>query len=147
MKILLAIDNSSFSEAATNALIEQVRSQGAHVRVLHVIELYALFPLGKQVGPEVAVASEEHRHQAGALVAKAAKALRSAGFEDVTTEVEQGNPKVAILDIATEWKANLIVLGSHGGKGLERFPMGSVSEAVVRHAPCSVLVARIRPKL
>ncbi len=147
MKILLPIDGSKFSEAATQTLIAQFHPKETQVRVLHVIELYPLFPVGRQVGPELAVASEEHHHQASALVAKAAKALRSAGFDHVTTVVEQGNPKVVILDIATEWKPDLIMLGSHGQKGLERFPMGSVSETVARHAPCSVQIARIHPKL
>jgi nucleotide-binding universal stress UspA family protein len=146
LKVLLAIDDSKFSEAAIQTLVTQARPKETEVRVVHVIELYPLFPLGKQVGPEIAVASEEHRHQAGALVAKAAKALREAGFDRVTTEIEQGNPKIAILDIARDWKADLIILGSHGRKGLERFPMGSVSEAVARYAPCSVQIARIRPK-
>jgi len=143
LKILLAIDDSKFSEAATQTLIAQFRPKETEVRVLHVIELYPLFPVGKQLCPELAVASEEHLHQARALVARTAKALHNAGFDRVTTAVEQGNPKVAILDIAAEWKVDLIILGSHGRKGLERFPMGSVSEAVARHAPCSVQVVRI----
>jgi nucleotide-binding universal stress UspA family protein len=146
LRVLLAIDDSRFSEAAIQTLLTQARPRDTEVRVVHVIELYPLFALGKQVGAEIAVASEEHRHQAGAVVAKAAKALREAGFDRVTTEIEQGSPKVAILDIARDWKADLIVLGSHGRKGLERFPMGSVSEAVAQYAPCSVQIARIRPK-
>jgi len=144
LKILLAIDDSKFSEAATQALIAQVRPKEPEVRILHVIELYPLFPVGGQAGPEVALASEEHRHQASALVAKTAKTLQSAGFERVTTAVEVGNPKFIVLDAATDWKADLIILGSHGQKGLNRFPMGSVSEAVARHAPCSVQIVRIR---
>jgi len=147
LKVLLAIDNSKFSEAATQTLTAQFRPKETEVRVLHVIELYPLFPVGKQLGPELAVASEEHRHQAGALVASAAKALRNAGFDRVTTAVEQGNPKVAILDSAAEWEVDLIILGSHGEKDWTRFLMGSVSEAVVRHAQCSVQVVRIRPGL
>jgi nucleotide-binding universal stress UspA family protein len=145
LRILLAIDDSKFSEAATQTLIAQLRPKEHEVRILHVIELYPLFPASGQTGAELAVASEEHRHQASALVAKAAKALQSADFERVTTTVEVGNPKFIVLDLAAEWKADLIVLGSHGRTGLGRFPMGSVSEAVARHAPCSVQIVRIRP--
>jgi len=145
LRILLAIDDSKFSEAATQSLIAQVQRKGTEVCILHVIELYPLLPAGGQTGAELAVASEEHRHQAGALVAKTATALQNAGFERVTTTVEVGNPKFIVLDFAAEWKADLIMLGSHGQRGLGRFPMGSVSEAVARYAPCSVQIVRIRP--
>lgn len=143
MKILLAIDNSRFSETATQTLIAQVRPDQAEVRVLHVIEVYPLYPPGKRLGPDLAVASEEHRHQAEELVARSARTLRDAGFR-VTTNVEQGDPKVVVLDTAEKWKADLVMLGSHGEKNWTRFLMGSVSDAVVRHAPCSVQVVRIR---
>jgi len=147
LKVLLAIDNSKFSEATTQTLIAQVRPKETEVRVLHVIELYPLFSAEKQPATELAVASEEHHHHAEALVARTSKALRDAGFDRVTTAVGQGDPKTVVLDSAEEWKADLIMLGSHGEKDWTRFPMGSVSEAVVRHAPCSVQVVRIRPGL
>lgn len=144
LKVLLAIDNSKFSEAATQTLIAQVRPNQTEVRVLHVIEVYPLYSASQRLGPDVAVASEEHRREAEALVEQTARALRDAGFR-VTTAVEQGDPKVVVIDTAEEWKADLIMLGSHGEKDWTRFLMGSVSEAVVRHAPCSVQVVRIRP--
>jgi nucleotide-binding universal stress UspA family protein len=143
LKVLLAIDNSKFSEAATRSLIGQIRPNQTEVRVLHVIEVYPLHSAGKQLAPELAVASEEHRHHADALLARTSKALRDAGFDRVTTAVGQGDPKVVVLDTAAEWNADLIVLGSHGEKDWSRFLMGSVSEAVVRHAQCSVQVVRI----
>ena len=85
---------------------------------------------------------EAETKQAQALVTKVADGLRSNGLK-VTTAVEQGEPKSKILDAAEQWHADLIVLGSHGRTGLERFSMGSVSDAVARHAPCSVEVVRI----
>jgi nucleotide-binding universal stress UspA family protein len=60
-----------------------------------------------------------------------------------TADVEPGNPKSAIIDAANKWHADLIVLGSHGRSAVQRFLMGSVSEAVVRHAHCSVEIVRI----
>ncbi len=146
MKVLLAIDNSKFSEAATQTLIAQVRPSQTEVRVLHVIEVYPLYSANQRLGPDLAVASEEHRHEAEELVARAARVLRDAGFQ-VTTAVEQGDPKIVVIDTAAEWNADLIMLGSHGEKDWTRFLMGSVSEAVVRHARCSVQVVRIRPGL
>ena len=145
MKILLAIDNSKFSEAATQTLIAQVRPNQAEVQVLHVIEVYPLYSDNKRSKPDLAVASEEHRHDAEALVARSTQALRDAGFR-VTKHIIQGDPRVVVLDTAEKWKADLVMLGSHGEKDWTRFLIGSVSDAVVRHAPCSVQVVRIRPE-
>jgi len=78
------------------------------------------------------------------LVARAGQKLRDAGFQ-VTTAIEEGNPKVVIIDSATEWPADLIIVGLHGRKGLDRLLIGSVSEAVARHARCSG-ANRARPK-
>ena len=83
----------------------------------------------------------ESKH-AEVFVAQTAEVLRSKGLK-ATTAVEQGDPKSKIIDEAEKWKADLIVLGSHGRKALDRFLMGSVSGAVARHAPCSVEIVRI----
>ena len=80
------------------------------------------------MAPEITeyIPPKESAEEAKALVAKAAGALRSAGV-NVTTAIVQGDPKSVILDDAKTWGADLIVLGSHGRKGLERFLVGSVS--------------------
>jgi len=61
----------------------------------------------------------------------------------VDTVVEWGNPKSKIIDAAAQWHADLIVLGSHGRTGLDRFLTGSVVDTVMRHAHCSVELVRI----
>ncbi len=81
------------------------------------------------------------REQAKDLVEKAAAKLREANFS-VSTELVEGDPKSQIIDAANEWRADMIVLGSHGRTGLNRFLMGSVSQDVVRHAHCSVEIVR-----
>jgi nucleotide-binding universal stress UspA family protein len=60
----------------------------------------------------------------------------------VATEIRRGDARQEILDSAAEWHSDVIVLGSHGRHGLDRFLLGSVSESVVRHATCSVDVVR-----
>lgn len=57
-----------------------------------------------------------------------------------------GTPEEAILDEAEKWDADLIVVGSHGFKGLDRFLLGSVSHDVAIHAPCSVEIVRSKRK-
>lgn len=145
MRILLAIDDSKFSEGAVETVIEQRRPHSTEVRVLHVVEPPPL--LVARVGgyePALQNASEFQKQHAEVLVAKTAELLRARSLK-VTTAVEVGDPKSQILDAAEEWHADLIVLGSHGRKGLNRFLMGSVSEAVARHACCSVEIVRICP--
>jgi nucleotide-binding universal stress UspA family protein len=141
MKILLAIDNSKFSEAAAQSLAGQFRSQDTEVRVLHVVEPIAISE-PPEMSPGYYPELEDQLPQARELVDRAAKSLASAGFR-VTTSVATGDARSVILDDAAEWQADLIVLGSHGRKGVGRFFLGSVSETVARHARCSVQIVRI----
>ena len=145
MKILLAIDDSKFSEAAIEAVIRQATPQETEVRVLHVIEPILIYPDDQAwgYGPEAPQVLKEQRKEAEELVARAGQTLREKNFK-VMTAVEEGNPKEVIIDSAAEWHADLIVVGSHGRKGLDRFFMGSVSEAVARHAHCSVQIVRVQ---
>lgn len=147
MTILLAIDDSEFSEAAQRAVAAQA-SKDAKVWVLHVLEPPSTL-LGREMGghqPEFEAVWKARREQAKALVAKAADRLRDAGL-NATPILEEDDPKSRIIDLATEWRADLIVLGSHGRTGLNRFLIGSVSEAVARHAPCSVEIVRLPREL
>ena len=145
-RILLAVDNSKFSEAASQLLIEQVRPNETEVRVLHVVEPLP-FLVARGIGgydPALDKVKEARTKQAENLVSKIAETLRAKGLK-VSTAVAKGDPKSRILDAAEQWKAELIVLGSIGQTGLERFLVGSVSDAVARHAHCSVEVVRVRP--
>ncbi len=140
MKILLAIDDSMFSEAATKAVIKQFQPEKAIVRVFHVVTPPQMDPkwMRSNSGPMV--------EEGEKLVEQAAETLREAGFSQVTTMVQEGEARSLILDQADSWPADIVVLGSHGKKGLTRFLLGSVSEAVSRYAPCSVAIIRIPPE-
>jgi nucleotide-binding universal stress UspA family protein len=147
MRILLPVDDSPYSQEAVRSLVAEFQTRGTEVRVLHVIESVAAYLTADMV-PEIVVDTAkieaERLKQSTTLVADTARKLRDAGF--ATSEaVERGDPKSVILDVAEEWHADLIVLGSHGLKGLNRFLLGSVSDAVSRHAACSVQVVRVRP--
>lgn len=148
MKILLAVDDSRFSQAAIQMVLKTARPQESEVRVLHVLEP-VIFPPEAQTWtslPVYAEMMEQQRRDAAKHVMEAAEVLSAAGFKDVSHDVEEGNPKVVIVDEAKKWGVDLIVLGSHGRKGLDRFLLGSVSEAVARHADCSVELVRIAAK-
>lgn len=102
-------------------------------------------PLMGEMGAQIVDTSaleQAELTQAKALVDEAAQRLRVARL-NVTTAVEEGDPKSKIIDHAAQWHADLIVLGSHGRRGIDRFLLGSVSEAVSRHATCSVEIVRV----
>jgi nucleotide-binding universal stress UspA family protein len=146
---LLAIDDSKYSRAAIRKVVAQVRTKETTVCVLHVdepITAYISAGMVPHFVPYVTEVERDRKQQGKALVRRAARELRKAGFK-VSEAVEAGDPKAQIIDRAAEWKANLIVVGSHGLTGLNRFLMGSVSDAVVRHADCSVEVVRIPTSL
>ena len=147
MRILLAIDDSKFSEAAVHTVSARSWPLATEVRVLHVLEAPSLL-LGREIAAhdeQFEAAWKALRDRATALVANAAEVLRRSGL-NVTAGLVEGDPKSQIIDVASEWNADLIVLGSHGRKGFDRFSMGSVSEAVVRYAHCSVEIVRIPAK-
>ncbi len=140
MKTLLAIDGSKFSETAAQAIAKQFRPQDSEVRVLSVVEPLTTGPT-PQMAPGYYPELEDQKREAKILVERTAKMLAEAGFR-TSTLVLAGDAKMMILDEAADWKADLIVVGSHGRKGLGRFLLGSVSEAVARHSKCSVEIVR-----
>jgi nucleotide-binding universal stress UspA family protein len=147
MKILLAIDDSRFSEAALGMLIAQNQPSKTTVRVLHVVE-----PIETAYYPELTPPYpmnfndiKKKRMKGGRdLASRASAKVQAAGFKRVDSSVRLGHVRTTIVDAAAKWHANLIVIGSHGGRGLARLLLGSVSEYVARHAPCSVQIVRTR---
>lgn len=151
VKMLLAIDDSAFSVVALESLATQFKPDSAEVHVLHVAESAKLTefpPLSFGTGPafagEYAVLLEKWRQNALDLVSQAAKRLQAAGFKAKPVFLE-GDAKRDILNYACRWAADVIVVGSHGRGGLDRFLLGSVSEATARHAHCSVFIVRSSP--
>jgi nucleotide-binding universal stress UspA family protein len=147
MKILLAIDDSPSSRAAVAAVIGQFRPDAAEVHVLNVVEWPKGLPLSISFGegPTAAADLIASRNQAfrdaEAMTSRAARQLLAAGFQ-TKAEVVAGAAREAILEYAANWPADMIVIGSHGRKGLDKLLLGSVSEHVVRRAACSVQVVR-----
>ena len=148
MKILLAMDESTYSQEALRAVLLQFQPKGCEVLVLHVVEpvsAYVSADLYPHLVKQMAEVEASRHKQAKHLVNQTAGELAAAGFK--TSEmVEEGSPAGKIMDRASEWDADLIVLGSHGLTGLNRLLMGSVSAAVSRHAHCSVEVVRLAAK-
>jgi len=147
MKILLAIDDSRHSEAAVRSVAERPWPPGTEVKVIHVVEFATSALARGDLWPTPPVDLSQLRQveveRAKRLVEKAADDLRAKSLP-VTTEVLEGNPKSRVLHVVEEWEPDLLVLGSHGRTGLTRFFLGSVSEALARHARCSVEIVKLK---
>ncbi len=147
-QVLLALDSSDFSTKAIAAVRRQFRPDQARIHLLHVIDPMTYLPLYQTPVRDIEridALRAENRKQAEEFVGQAATELRKAGFE-VTLSIEEGEPRTTIIDAAANLHADLIVLGSHGRRGLSRLLLGSVSEFVARHASCSVEIVRPVPR-
>lgn len=150
MNILLAVDMSECSDAAVNAIPSQFAPHGHDVKVLHAADWQRhlpsayLFAQGPHAADAVLETKAQRLRDAQAYVDRVASTLRAAGFSVTTDVIPEGDPRTVILDAAANWPADLVIVGSHGRTGLDRFLLGSVAERIVRHAPCSVEVVRRR---
>jgi nucleotide-binding universal stress UspA family protein len=142
VKILLAIDDSKCSEAAVQPVLQQMRPEESEVCILHVVKPLVIIPRSYIGQVENLEAAQQERWKEGKELAESTgQRLCKAGFT-VHTDVEEGDPRTAIIDYAAHWTTDLIIMGSHGKKGLDKLLIGSVSEAVLRHAHCSVEIVR-----
>ncbi|MGD9589552.1 MAG: universal stress protein [Pyrinomonadaceae bacterium] len=146
MKILIATDGSEFSLLAVEKACEFIERyrDAAEVRLVSIYE-------APTVATEPFMTLPDHYEGIRKSVEKLSdgyvESARAAINERlpriaVVKEVAMGVPGRTIVEIAEEWGADLIVVGSHGRGFWSRALMGSVSDAVVNHAPCSVLVVR-----
>lgn len=143
MKILLGIDDSPFSHAALEFVRKASWAPNSKVIVISAVRP-AVMTYSEVYVPPAAVVEEmleEQKKVHQELVSQAEKDLRGAGLT-TETRVPIGDPREAIVDAATEERADLVVVGSHGRSGLTKLLMGSVASHVVTHAPCSVLVVK-----
>ena len=142
MKILVGIDDSKFSTNLVRALVTQFRTENAEILALHVLE--PVEPVAPpEMSPGYAPELEDQKKPAFILLQRIADELRRAGFR-VETAVEMGDARETIIEKAITWNAELILVGSHGQRGIQSFLLGSVSESVARHAKCSVEIVRMR---
>jgi nucleotide-binding universal stress UspA family protein len=148
MKILLAVDGS---EAGLVAVEETARTpwpEGSMVRIVSVTDIP--FPTQQWAMPmptgsyEKLERSFEERSAENTAQAMARFGEIAGAQTEMTARTLKGDPKIAILDEAERWGADLIVVGTHGYNAMERLWLGSVSRAVASHAKCSVEIARRR---
>jgi nucleotide-binding universal stress UspA family protein len=135
-RILVAIDGSPISEQVFEQAIELARKDAGQMLVFHGIELSS--PSYVTLSSAVL---EKQTEQAKALIQSYADQAKKQGIAVAFTHYV-GDPGINICDLAQSWKADLIILGRRGLKGLAEFIAGSVSNHVMHHAPYSVLVVQ-----
>lgn len=149
MKILLATDGAKQGAAAIEMLKRLVIQSGDQVVLVSVVDLPLPVGMDIYVGyvPDTSELEKSARETASRVLSDAAETLRKDFGEkdvEIKTELLFGSPESRIVELAEEIKPDLVVVGSHDYSAWERLLIGSVSDAVVHHAPCSVLVVRCR---
>jgi nucleotide-binding universal stress UspA family protein len=136
-RILLATDLEPASSGAAAEALELARDLGAELLVVSVIDPGTLRLPGGRFGARVDQVRATREAAAQELVAEG----RATGVR-VSFLIWEGDPGESIVDAAQSEGADLVVVGSHGRGSMSRFLIGSVSDHVVRNAPCPVLVVR-----
>ncbi|ACF13208.1 UspA domain protein [Chloroherpeton thalassium ATCC 35110] len=138
--ILVPTDFSEQAENAAEVAAAIARKVGAHIQLLHVIDLpsYVDSPSFRLIAE-----SSEIKQKADVQIEELAK---KAFFDGVTVSfsVEYDSPYQCVVDTAKRDDYELIVIGSHGTSGIEKFLIGSVTEKVIQFAPCPVLAVKNR---
>jgi nucleotide-binding universal stress UspA family protein len=141
-KILLGIDGSAHSLVAAASIASRKWPQDSVVRIVSVPEQPVPPADPSNVDRAVAArAREVIKKNCESAVGEARDIVGAAGIGTETCVLE-GSPKKRILEESKAWGADLIVVGSHGRRGVTRYLLGSVAEAVAMHAQCSVEVIR-----
>jgi nucleotide-binding universal stress UspA family protein len=139
-RILVTVDDDPIAAHAADVGIELARSVGAELAFVHAIDPSLTF------SPEAGLPADElslRLQQDGSRIMTDFRARLPVGTAALQF-IRQGDPGSEIVKAASEWPADLIVIGSHGRRGLTRAALGSVAETVMRHAPCPVLVVRAK---
>ncbi|MGE7600888.1 universal stress protein [Peribacillus sp. NPDC097675] len=137
--ILVAVDGSEEAEWALKKAIYLAKLSDATLVLAHIVDTRN-FPTIEAYDMNIRDRSETFAND---LLEKYKTEAIASGITSVITEVEYGSPKVKIpRDLAKKYTIDLIVCGATGLNAVERFLIGSVSEGIVRHSSCDVIIVR-----
>ena len=141
--IVVGTDGSDTATQAVSQAVDLAKSVGAKLELVSAYEPVSSQRLREERrnAPEDLQWAINPREDVDATLEVAAQVARAAGVP-VDVYSRQGDPADAILDVAEEQEADLIVVGNKGMTGAKRFLLGSVPNKVSHHAPCSVLIIR-----
>lgn len=146
MKVLIALDQSDCSDMAFQSVLKRTWPANSEFRLISVFEPIASTCVGWHAAyvPVTMIEAEQTLRQDRKKYMEEKVSEAKTCFKDskVDGRVIEGYPWQEIVDEASSWNADLIVVGSHGRSGLSRLFLGSVAEAVARHAACSVEIIK-----
>ena len=147
MKIILATDGTKYGQAAVEMLGKFNLGESDSVKIISVVDM--AFPLAIDIYggylPDTTELEKAARENAAKIIETTMATLNGffdSKMVDITSDILFGSPDSRIVETAEESAADLIVIGSHGYKQWERLLLGSISDSVVHHAHCSVLIVR-----
>jgi nucleotide-binding universal stress UspA family protein len=143
-RIMVAVDGSKISDLALQAATTLARNQDAKLCIVHVIDTA---PLAWDLDPMQIQNVQKTLRQVGqSTIDRARSVVQSGGLEAEARLVEIDSPGMhisgKIAEEAKNWSADLLVIGTHGRRGLTHLLLGSVAEATARIAPVPVLLVR-----
>lgn len=138
-KIVIAVDNDPTSERIALSGFQLGLQLNAEIALLSVVDLTMLITEGAVTPKEFAdITINDYKKNQQMLVDTVFKEHK------IWTFVEEGIPHEIILNVAKEWDADIIVLGTHGRTGFSHLIMGSVAEKIVRHSEIPVFIIPIK---
>ena len=151
-KILVAVDRSEQNKSVFDSAVTLAKATGATLMLLHVLSdnesgypslpTYAYYPMIDDRDFEVyRERLAEYKKWGLDLLQNLTEKATEAGVDSEYTQLT-GNPGRTICELADTWEADLIIVGSRGLKGIKEMFLGSVSNYVTHHTPCSVLIVR-----
>ncbi len=147
MKVLFATDGTKHSAAALAMAQKLALGEGDEIHVVSVVDMAVPMAVDIYGGylPDTTELEKVAKDSAARILEEATKALSetfAGSGVKITSDIEFGSPDSRIVETAEERGSDLIVIGSHGYNRWERLLLGSVSNSVVHHAHCSVMVVR-----
>jgi nucleotide-binding universal stress UspA family protein len=143
-RILVPVDGSPTSGLGLREAIGLAKAQKARLQLVHVVDLHSASMAGAESGAYLADLVQAMTQRGRRILAKAARRARKAGLacDTVLLETLAGPAAEPILRQAKKARVDLIVMGTHGRRGLRRLVMGSDAEQIVRNASVPVMLVR-----
>lgn len=142
-RIIVAIDGSPYAEHALRHAVGLARGLSAALCIVHVVDTGWL-GLGMELSFDTEPLARARRTAGADLLEDARRTAQAAGLDAETRLEELASPKdsvaAAIARVAAAWPADLVVVGTHGRRGVERMLLGSVAEGAARLSPVPVLL-------
>lgn len=145
-RILVAIDGSPGAAHALQHAVGLAKGLSASLRIIHVVDI-GLLPSGPELSIDIDALLDARYVAAEKILAAARDSVQAPGLEVETRLLDTASPvqhvAAAIAEAAASWPADLLVLGTHGRRGVERWLLGSVAEGVARRSTVPVLLVPV----